>query len=261
MNLTRTNETPKFPKLRGSMQRIIYPAIGEIKYDGEPQYCHISKDYHYLLNKHGLQRTCPNITAVLQEHLKGTECILIGELYCNEGKQTAIYDLLKDKSSDNLHFVIFDILSFSGNSLVHSDQMARKSLLKEIFLNFQSEHVHIIKFQELETREDADTFFLSTIKQGYEGVIIKNMRERFFALTSNWTKLKHKDQNDYKIAHIDPNNERIEITVQTPTGSKIVGVKATDEQKQVLQVGDNITIEHLGILGKGGLRNPVLLNN
>jgi len=258
MKVTKTDRIVKFPKLRGSLGRIMYPAIAETKFDGETQYCYIKDNSSYLINSHGLIREQSSINLALESYFQDLECVLVGELYCNDGKNNELYTLNGNKRNDSmLKFVIYDIISIGKENIQQAPLIKRKELIKSLFIDFKSDCVSIIPYAILNDCEEVDLFFKDKSTQGYEGVVIKNMNERFYPAQSNWTKIKTSDTNLYPVSFIDPLLERIEVFVKTYAGERPVGVKVTTRQKESLKVGELVEIEHRGILSQGGLRNPV----
>jgi len=249
MKVVRTNEKMAYPELRGTVESIRYPAMAEIKLDGEFNYLHIDKTGVSTVNKSGKVRS---------GWLKweGTEhTTLIGELYYGAGKAGQLYDLLSHQDSDDLNFRAFDITCYKGTDVVNEDLLTRIELLSEVW------PIDPTRYKVVNSLAEMYEYFHWVVSQGYEGIVVKNLDSKLRFGPCGWVKIKYKDQNDYHISMIDPVRERIEVNVVSHidacTIEKAVGVKVCNKDKSGLSLGDIVTIEHQGILSGGGLRHPV----
>lgn len=271
---------PPFPELRGKLSSIRWPALSEIKYDGE--YCLViyarGKDSRVVecktVNKYGKTRSMfPAIDTIATELTSAgvREAAFLAELYTDEGKLGALYDLLGRKEDDGLNINIWDasLIRFIDNS-EYSDISMRSTLIdrKEIIM-------HILPSQQTQlkivmNKDEAEAHFKEITAQGYEGVVIKQLDSPLIMGPCPWVKMKYKDRSDYSVLIIDPVKERIEVgvpdatTVDPITGAIKptlinVGVKVMNAQKQTLNLGDRVTIEHQGVLDSGSLRHPVFI--
>ena len=243
MQVDKSNISMGFPECRGSVQR--FPCYAEIKLDGELNWYNNGM----LANKSGKTRkNCP-ITEELQAYTE--DKVLIGELYYNGGKQGALYDLLRNHASDDLRYCVFDMIT-SGT------YEERRELLINTLV--ETEHVKIAPTWYVEDKEELDRIRDSVYANGFEGLVIKQPNGRYVTGPCEWIKLKKKDRSNFKIHYIDPNQERIEVSVPVPNGQpRVVGVKVANKYKPRLNVYDTVTIEHQGILSAGGLRHPVYI--
>ena len=240
MKISKQNPMP-YPECRGST--ITYPCYAELKLDGELNWYDSGK----LINKSGKTRTdCP-----ITNELSNCKDILIGELYLNYGRSGELYEFLKHQKSDNLLYCVFDILL---RDLSYEDR--REHLLGTVK---ETDHVKIVPTWYIENKQELDELKQQLFNLNYEGLVVKRPQSRFRVGPLDWVKIKHKDQSDFTIKHVDPSQERAEVWVPTPGGGSIVGVKIANKYKPRLRPGHNITIEHQGILKDGGLRHPVYI--
>jgi len=250
----------EFPKLRGSLDALKYPAFVEPKYDGE-----LNKAICYgnakLSNKSGkIRYDCP-ITNDIQWIVGSDFYQLLGELYFPPGHRGDLYNLLKNQNSDELHFVVFDIISLSTKeksiTICKEPLIKRKEILLEMFRNKQSANVELISVDFCNNKKEVMESYEKWIARGFEGAVAKSINSRYSSDYVNWVKLKKKDRSNFVVTKVDPTLERIEITVG---GTKKVGVKCLEKYKKNIKVGDIVEIEYQGILSTGGLRHPVLIS-
>lgn len=258
MMTTNITNPIDYPQLRGSLESIKYPAFVEPKLDGELNYCYMEKDVACLRNKYGKERTDFPAVTELKKAMGDRTAIFAGELVYGEGKSGDLYEFLKNKTSNGLRFVIFDIISLDGKSLTSESTLDRKEMLIELFDDKRDMlNTKVLCPAVAHSKSEVETIYLKVIKMGYEGVVIKNFHEKYISGPCNWVKMKHRDINAYKVCYIDPVKERIEVTVATINTTRPVGVKVMNNIKKLLKVGDVVNIEHQGVLPMGGLRHPV----
>ena len=232
-------QSPPYPECRGSV--ISYPCYAEIKIDGEMNY--YASIARSLVNKYGKTRgNCP-----ITNELDGFTHNLIGELYCNDGKLGELYNLLSMKESHDLKFCVFDIVD---DTLTYEDR--REILWNELK---ETDHVKIVPTWYIEDAAELDALKQEVWDDGWEGLVIKQPTSKFKTGPNTWVKLKLKDRNNLEVVHIDPSQERMEVRHVTCVNT-IVGVKLPNKYKPLIKPGDKVTIEHLGILPSGSLRNP-----
>ena len=237
-----------FPELRGMLTFIRYPAFVEVKIDGElNEYSTNRIGEGHLVNKSGKTRNnCP-----ITDDLKQYDIDVIGELYYPPGKAGDLYKLLANNQSDQLQFAIFDILRFEGTDMKPLDFMTRREKLIEIVK--PTAHVRLVPTEMVNSPAEITEYFTNTVKQGYEGIVVKNIDERYITGPCAWVKLKDKKTVDVPVVNISTNQERIDIKIN----KRWVGVKVVDKDKKTLNIGDIVEIEHQGQLSGGGLRHPV----
>jgi ATP-dependent DNA ligase len=268
MKTEKITTKPPFPELRGKLAAVVYPALSEIKYDGEyTLVVYVDKGDTVecrTLNKYGKTRTMfPAIDKIAHECRNAgvKEATFLAELYTDEGKLGALYDLLGRKEDDTLSVSIFDAVTivFKEEMLGEYEDISPTTPLidrKETIMNIlpsQRQHIEIVTDES-----EARAHFEQVTKDGYEGTVIKTLDGKLVMGPCTWVKMKYKDQSDYPIVEIDAVKERVTIGVpHPPHGLVKVGVKVMNDIKQTLNVGDLITIEHQGVLPSGSLRHAV----
>ncbi len=273
MKITKGGPPAVIPELRGNLAGMRYPAFCEIKYDGEA--CIINYDELALTkiittNKYGTMRSewhkLDEIATILEEKeiKKG---LFLGEIFFADGKAGRLYDLLSNKDNDDLGIKIYDVIRLVNDVDMQANKtplIDRKEILTELFYPTN----YYISPYVVQNKQEAELGFKNATDEGFEGVVVKPMDGFLTMGPCNWVKMKKKDQTDYQVSKIDPVKERIEImvpfvpgTAYLPTKGNWIGVgcKVSNKVKKLLKVGDWVTIEHLGVLPSGSLRNPVYI--
>jgi hypothetical protein len=249
-------------KLRGTMAGIRYPAIADIKYDGELALVSGDGNSGWATgNKYGRMRkfTCDEIG--LKDEKFGTS-VYLAELMYKEGRSGDLYQLLSHKEDTAvLRVRIFDVF-YHGNVAMHLQPLVkRKEILKQLDPKVVAESAIV------RNKQDIDDYMSYAVDEGYEGIVVKNADETIGGsdqLIMAWVKIKHKDTSVFIVSRVDPVKERIEVTYPyfNKVGDQCVGcsgVKVMHKHKKTLMPGDHVNIEHQGILDTGGLRHPVFL--
>ena len=255
------------PELRGKLGSVKYPAFGEIKYDGEFTFIFYDNDGKNRkiasINKYNKIRTqYPALTSIkIAMHEDVKSAVMLAELFFADGKRNRLYDLNSNKESDDLNLMIFDLIELDEKDITQEPLIDRKEALHDILS--VSACIMSKGMKVVNDNKEAMDFFKWTVDEGYEGCVIKSMDSRLIAGPCSWVKMKMKDQSDYAVSLIDPNQERIEVQVPSVGVNShhlvTVGVKAATRYKRYIKIGDKVTIEHQGILDSGSLRHPVLI--
>lgn len=252
-----------FPQLRGSLAGLHYPAMAEIKYDGEFNYLRYSGPETYLINKYGtIKKDFPALNAITGNlnKAKATSATLVCEVYWDKGKLGALYELLSHKKDNACKICLFDIIELDGSNMRQKIFLERKEIMQELNLGDWLPTCWVVH-----NEADVQRRFNEVTSNDYEGLAVKSLDSQFVSGPCNWVKMKKKDQNDYEVTLVDKVKERIEICAYGVAGSinhvngVSVGVKAPDKYKKHIHIGDIVTIEHQGRLKSGSLRHPVLI--
>ena len=262
MKMTKQTSKPTFPELRGSVEHIRYPAWCEIKYDGELCYIIYAGDTICTVNKYGTVREdFPALTEINQQ-LKSKNvkaCILLAELYHEEGKIQLGGELNSNKTSDLLNLKAFDILQLNEDLVSEETFIDRREGLVDCLGDLA------IGGFVANDRGQAEQYFHERVAEGFEGIVMKEFDSHLVMGPCSWAKMKNKDQTDYKVGMVEVDKERIEVSVPGPGGGKggtnyiVVGCKAPNKYKKHIKVGDMVTIEHQGVMLSGSLKHPVLI--
>lgn len=245
-----------FPELRGSLASIKYPALAEIKADGEFCYVHISNKETFTLNKYGkIRADFPSLNrfknAVLRNHSSAT---FLAELFIDDGKLGCATKLLSNKTSDELKLNPFDILELDKRDLRNYDLIDRRETFIEVL---HGNKLAVIKIVNSAT--EVNEHFKLITDAGFEGIVVKSLTGKLVLANCDWVKLKSKDRNDLKVLTVDSIQERIEVIHQSANQPVKVGVKCPSRYKKYIKPGDTVTIEHQGVTANGSLRHPVLI--
>jgi ATP-dependent DNA ligase len=269
MKMGKITTKPPFPELRGKLSAVRWPAISEIKYDGEYNlliYCDEGDKIRCnTLNKYGKTRGFFPAIDKIAADLRASdiqEATFLCELYTNAGKLGELYNLLGEKESDDLNISVFDTAMIKYKDgrepiNVQSPLIDRREATMHALPNHDT-HVTVCM-----NKDEAEAHFKLATSQGYEGTVIKSLDGPLIMGPCSWVKMKYKDQSDYPVIAIDPVKERVEVGVPDPNkkGAHVstvkVGVKVMNKDKQTLTIGDLVTIEHQGVLDSGSLRHPV----
>jgi len=246
----------KFPEIRGNLAGINFPALADVKIDGELNFITLQEEDNFTVNKYGAVRKDFPVLRLMKKAFKGTNAMLVGEVYWGEGKLGALYDLLSKKKDDGIKIKIFDIIAINHSSTKSLSLLKRKELIHEAGLGHWAVECAVV-----DNKKSARKYFNKKVNEGYEGIVVKDFTSPYISGPCSWVKMKFKDQNDYKVLLVDAVKERIEVGVPSPKGPDMirVGVKAPNRYKAHISVGDTVTIEHQGILFSGSLRHPVLI--
>ena len=257
MEFLRTGKRRSYPELRGSADKIVYPAWAEIKFDGEFNwYINDHLTPPFFVNKSGTLRRweiCQIVADLIKEPVQ-----LIGEMCWGVGRKGDLYEFLKHQKDDLLRFRPFDIVMYKHQGLTREPFIARKELLTKLFPRME------VCGKIVHDKKEMEDYFDEVVGKGFEGIVVKGLNSPLLFGPCSWVKIKKLDDSNFIIHSIDPVRERIEVEVPvagkgTPTKPVIrtVGVKVCNKDKAGLNVRDVVNIEYQGILANGGLRHPV----
>jgi hypothetical protein len=263
METYKTEQKITAPEMVGTKASVVYPAVAEIKIDGEFNLLFVNKEkdgevHTFLVNKGGKVRTDCAITK--EAATLGTSMILVGELYYGDGKAGSIYQLLSHQEDNDLHFMVFDIIEYEDTIQNKESLMERKETIAELFQEKAFKNLSESKIEMVGSEEELDTFFKKVTDMAYEGIVVKSCDSRYVSGRCSWYKNKLKSLDEFEISKINDTDERIEISIIVDDTGKVLaeGVKCVNRIKSLLKVGDTVLIEHLGKLDSGSLRNPVI---
>jgi len=178
------------PKLDG--ERII--AVGEGDKINLWTRRHIESSYKF-----------PEIIMDLKKNIKGKNWILDGELTVPGGFRKLLKRNTEDKTKIAIlsrklpaTFNLFDITRFRGEDLTSKPLAQRKKILLDA-VN-QGEHLRIIPFEIVNT-ETVKDHFEKSLKEGYEGLILKNASSKYEPgkRSTNWLKIKRGETIDVNV--------------------------------------------------------------
>ncbi len=191
-----TLTTPKI-KLIGSW-------IIEPKYDGERIIAIRSGDEISLWTRRNLQVSYkfPEIVEALKKDIEGDDWVLDGEMTVTGGFRQLLNRNVEDRFKIGLlsrknpaTYNIFDIIHHEKD-LLKVPIIERKSILMRVV--HPDDRIEIVPFQEVNNIEKEFTNYL---KQGFEGVVIKNSYSKYEPgrRSDQWLKIKKGDTVDVHI--------------------------------------------------------------
>lgn len=232
------------PKLDG--ERII--AVGEGDKISLWTRRHIESSYKF-----------PEITNDLKKNIKGDNWILDGELTVPGGFRKLLKRNTEDKTKISIlsrklpaTFNLFDITRFQGEDLTSKPLAQRKKILLDVAS--PGEYIRIIPFK-IVTTETVKDHFEKSLKDGYEGLILKNASSRYESgkRSDNWLKIKRTETIDVNV-----------VGVTRSTGSIAFGALILEKDGQYFgKVGTGFSDmdrrEILDFLEKNREETPILL--
>lgn len=231
------------PKLRSDFETFSwYPAVAQIKIDGEYELIRKDGKTIWCVNKHNkVRRDFPALDMIYHKIEGIPEITLIAELYWGEGKNNDLYKLLENKESDALSLYVHDVESRTLKA------ESRLNLLKN--LNLVRDGMYMI----VNNKEEAKAFMDEAIKNGYEGIVLKPC-ESLIGMANQWCKCKLEDTTEMTVQKIYENEERVDLKLE----DKIIGCKAPDKLKKTLKVGQTVLVKHNGFT-QDSVRHPTIV--
>ncbi len=181
--------------------------ISEPKLDGERIISMRKGDTITLWTRRHIESSYkfPEIILDLEKNVKGNNWILDGELTVPGGFRKLLRRNTEDKLKISLlsrkipaTLNLFDILCFQGEDLTGKPLVQRKKVL----LNAvdQGEHIRIIPFK-IVTTETVKDHFEKSLKEGYEGLILKDASSRYESgkRSGSWLKIKRSETIDVNV--------------------------------------------------------------
>ena len=222
----------------------------QVKWDGVHVLAYIYDNEVKLFNRKQKERTTqfPEIVQALSRLPFGT--VLDGEVIClnEEGKPDFFRVLKRDQTRLNnkiqilkkthpVHYMIFDILYFKGESLIEQPLNKRLMLLKEKVQN--SEVIHIVGSVE----NNGIALFDAVSKEGMEGIVAKKKSSPYIVGTKSplWKKIKAWREIDTIVGGWQEKEGELRsllVGIQQDEGLLYVGSVAsglTSEQRRILR--------------------------
>ena len=244
-NLEKINMKYLDFKIRGTMNGIKYPCLVDVKYDGIPVLASTEPNNPTIL----FFENNKEINSIYwisspTEH----PALYLAEWVANDGKNGDLHDLISIKSKGDpcskSHIEVYDCLEFDGKDVFHMPLIDRRLLV-------ESEKRQSIKSIVAENKKEVMDFAEQMIKEGYEGVVVKNLHEPFNQQT--WVKIKKEEELILPVRTVGI--ARFEVEYK----GKFIGVAYN---KSVIAgiIGQgpcDVVIKHNGITKNGSLRHPV----
>ena len=175
---------------------IIYPCNVQPKLDG----IRAIAVKNNLYSRNGL--LFPTLEHIKSELLK-SNLILDGELYTDDINFEKIVGLVrkstKTKEEENLSLKIYyNVFDIVDKTLTFKE---RYSILKNFIEKNSFKYIKLVKTEVCNKKEEIDNFLNKYIKEGYEGLIIRNIKGKYEEglRSSNLIKLKKFKDEEFKI--------------------------------------------------------------
>ncbi|MEM2757714.1 MAG: ATP-dependent DNA ligase, partial [Sulfolobales archaeon] len=240
-------------------------AIVEFKYDGERAQIHKSGNDVWVFSRRleNITHQYPDAVEAVLSGLKCRECIVEGEIVAidpSTNELRTFQELMHRKRKHDIHEVVkefpvrlylFDVLYVDDKDLTLQPISVRKRYLQDIVI--QSESLRLADSTITDDPNELERFFLKSIENGCEGVVVKAMHDQaiYQAGARGWLWIKYK--RDYKSEMIDT----VDLTVigafygRGRRGGKYGALLMaaydpdTDTFKSVCKVGSGFTDEDL----------------
>jgi DNA ligase-1 len=178
--------------------------IIEPKYDGERIIAVRSGDEISLWTRRNIQASYkfPEIVEALKNNVEGNDWILDGEMTVSGGFRQLLNRNVEDRFMIRLlskknpaTYNIFDIIRHE-NDLLNIPIIERKGILMNVV--HPDKYIEIVPFHEVDKIEEQ---FLNYLKEGFEGVVIKNSYSKYEPgrRSDQWLKIKKGDTVDVHI--------------------------------------------------------------
>ncbi len=186
----------------------------EVKYDGERIQAHLDGNEIILFSRRheNITNQFPDIIEDLKKNIKVKNAILEGEVVAvdKDGKLLPFQVLMQRRRKYDIHeyvkkipvkYFLFDLLYLNGENLLYKPLKERKQKLESIIK--KTEKIEIAKYSVCSpTNEDEiEREFLNALKEGGEGVMIKDSNSVYESGVRAWRWLKFK--KDYKEELVD----------------------------------------------------------
>ena len=195
---------PMLATLTSPEIKLIGSWIIEPKYDGERIIAVRSGDEISLWTRRNIQASYkfPEIVKALKNNVEGNDWILDGEMTVAGGFRQLLNRNVEDRFKISLlskknpaTYNIFDIIHHEAD-LLNFPIIERKSILMRVV--HPDDRIEIVPFDEVNNIEKQ---FLNYLKEGFEGVVIKNSYSKYEPgrRSDQWLKIKKGDTVDVHI--------------------------------------------------------------
>jgi DNA ligase-1 len=182
------------------------PAQFEEKLDGFRVNIHNDKEIKiFTRNLEDVTKQFPDIVKYIKENVKAKNFILDGEAVAYDKKTKKHlpfqkisqrikrkYDIYKMAKEFPIELNLFDVIYCNGRSLINEPLIKRRQILEGIIKQISGKIV-LTKKLVTDNEKKASRFFEKCLKNGNEGVMIKNINSSYVAgrYVNGWMKLKN----------------------------------------------------------------------
>jgi DNA ligase-1 len=197
----------KVDSIHEGFEKVGKPADIELKYDGFRMLIHKTSDGKIIIYTRRLDNVTkqfPEVAKYVKDHVSGKSFILDSEAVGFNPKTKKYkqfqdisqrirrkYDIEKLEKELPVEINIFDIIDYNGNDMIEKPWHERRKLLEKIVKPFKWK----IKLAENLVTEDekkAEAFYKKALKDGMEGIVMKNINSKYEpgARVDTWVKFK-----------------------------------------------------------------------
>lgn len=204
------------PLTEKSVKKIRWPALVQVKYDAA-RVAIIVKDgvvQYFTRNGKVYNIDNPQLDSDILSIADGKDVHIDGELYQESGDRVSsnavttkfVRNTASEEDNLNIRIVLWDLVNLSGfnEGKDKTPYAIRLHKLREKVLTTNSDYVTIATTKELKNIEDAKEWSNELIREGEEGVIIKNKAGIWEGKRSpNCIKIKEELESDLKIVSLE----------------------------------------------------------
>jgi DNA ligase-1 len=197
----------KVDSIKEGFERVGKPADIELKYDGFRMLIHKTSDGKIIIFTRRLDNVTkqfPEVERYVKQHVDAKSFILDGEAVGFNPKTHKYkqfqdisqrirrkYDIEKLEKELPIELNIFDIIDYNGKDMIDKPLLERRKLLEKIIKPLKWK----IKLAENLITDDekkAEQFYKNALKDGMEGVVMKNINSKYEpgARVDTWVKFK-----------------------------------------------------------------------
>ncbi len=192
----------KAPNLEYAIKKAGNPGM-EYKYDGMRAQIHKDDSNVWIFTRRleNVTKQFPDLVKLVREHVKCKKCIIEGEvLAVKNGKPLPFqtlsqrikrkYNIKEMVKKIPIKIELFDIVYLDGKTLFNTVLEKRRSLLDSIVQ--QSKDIKLSKMIRTKDIKEAEEFYNQALKDGQEGVMVKNLDSKYVAGRKEgyWWKVK-----------------------------------------------------------------------
>ncbi|ROT77069.1 putative DNA ligase 3 [Penaeus vannamei] len=210
--------TPVLPMLAEACKSVDYAfkkcpsgvMYSEIKYDGERVQVH-KKDGKFLYYSRSLKPVMPHKVSHFKEYIPkafpyGKDLILDAEVLMMDtksGNPLPFGTLGVHKKSEfqdaTVCLFVFDCLHYNGEDLMDKPIADRKKILEENMVEIKN-HIMLSEMKKIKRKEDLRDMINRVLKQGLEGLVLKDVNSVYEPGKRHWLKVKKDYLNDGAMA-------------------------------------------------------------
>jgi len=236
--------------------------VAETKYDGHRLVVEVTVRDVFAWGRYGIERALPD--TLKRQILQLDPGVYDGELIVPGGKSHNVVELTK---KDQLQFVAFDILRSIKTEVMDYSWQERREMLAEAFENVDGPNVKMSAFMKLRTAEQMKDLFDKVVKNGGEGLILKDRESVYLAgkrPAGKWIKVKESNTAVMEIIGFAPgrNGPFSRVVIEGDdlrrTSVKVLNneLLAAANMNPKFFIGRQLRIEFQGRTEDGSYRHP-----